>query len=211
MAHKKIGMNTLVYIRNLGDTMNNSLRSEMTSSDDLELAFQLAGVGLFISRDRIIQRCNETFAAMFGYLPDQLNGQSLEFLYPSHEEFEHTGSRGLPVMQQTGCYSDERIMMRKDGSLFWCHVIGRSLYRDKPYACAVWSFEDISVKRPVKVELTGREREVAQLLIEGKTSKEIARILSISARTVEAHRARLNRKFNVNSPVELVSKMTGIS
>jgi PAS domain S-box-containing protein len=179
--------------------------------NDVALAFQLAGVGLFISRDRIIKCCNEAFADMFGYKQDELNGQSVECLYPSHEEFEHTGSRGLPVMQKTGRYSDERIMMRKDGSLFWCHVIGRSLHRDSPYACAVWSFEDISTKRPVTVELTGREREVAQLLIEGKTSKEIARLLSISARTVEAHRARLNRKFNVKNPVELISKMTGIS
>lgn len=190
--------------------MKDFTSQDTTESDDLELAFQLAGVGLFISRERIIKRCNEAFAAMFGYTTNELNGQSVECLYPSHEEYEHTGSRGLPVMQQTGCYSDERIMMRKDRSLFWCHVVGRSLYRDRPFACAVWSFEDISVKRPVKVELTGREREIAQLLIEGKTSKEIARILSISARTVEAHRARLNRKFNVNSPVELVSKMTGI-
>ncbi|MGZ3238187.1 MAG: LuxR C-terminal-related transcriptional regulator [Burkholderiaceae bacterium] len=191
--------------------MTESIQPDTSESDDLELAFQLAGVGLFISRDRIIKRCNEAFAAMFGYTTSELNGQSVECLYPSHEEYEHTGSRGLPVMQQTGCYRDERIMMRKDRSLFWCHVVGRSLYRDRPFACAVWSFEDISVKRPVKVELTGREREIAQLLIEGKTSKEIARILSISSRTVEAHRARLNRKFNVNSPVELISKMAGIT
>lgn len=191
--------------------MNQSTHSSNLEHDDIELAFQLAGVGLFISRDRIIKRCNEAFAEMFGYKTDELNGQSVECLYPSHEEFEHTGSRGIPVMQRTGCYSDERIMMRKDRSLFWCHVIGRSLDRDRPYACAVWSFEDISVKRPVMVELTGREREIAQLLIEGKTSKEIARLLAISARTVEAHRARLNRKYNVNNPVELISKMTGIT
>ncbi|MGZ3158073.1 MAG: LuxR C-terminal-related transcriptional regulator [Burkholderiaceae bacterium] len=191
--------------------MKNITPEDALESDDVELAFQLAGVGLFISRERIIKRCNEAFAAMFGYAMDELNGQSVECLYPSHEEYEHTGSRGFPVMQKTGCYSDERIMMRKNGSLFWCHVVGRSLLRDRPYACAVWSFEDISIKRPVKVELTAREREVAQLLIEGKTSKEIARILTISTRTVEAHRARLNSKFNVNSPVELVSKMVGIT
>ena len=182
-----------------------------SESDDLELAFKLAGVGLCVSRERIIQRCNLAFAEMFGYTPDELNGRSLECLYPSHEEFEHTGSRGLPVMQKTGRYSDERIMMRKDHSLFWCHVVGRSLYRDQPFACAVWSFEDISVKRPVQVELTAREREVAQFVIEGKSSKEIARILSISSRTVEAHRARLIRKFNVKSAVELISKMVGLT
>ncbi|CAN5294763.1 LuxR C-terminal-related transcriptional regulator [soil metagenome] len=182
---------------------------ENSEAKDLELAFHLAGVGLCISRERIINRCNQAFAQMFGYAVDELNGRCLECIYPSHEEYEHTGSRGLPIMQKTGRYSDDRIMMRKDGSLFWCHVIGCSLYRDQPFACAVWSFEDISVKRPVMVELTAREREVAQLLIEGKSNKEIAKILLISSRTVEAHRARLIRKYNVKTVVELISKMIG--
>lgn len=189
--------------------MRQSSQQEPSEPNDLEMAFHLAGVGLCISRERIIQRCNLAFADMFGYTSDDLTGVSLECLYPSRSEYEHTGSRGLPVMQKTGGYSDDRIMMRKDRSVFWCHVIGRALYPDQPYACAVWSFEDISVKRPVKVELTAREREVAQLLIEGKSSKEIARALAISLRTVDAHRARLIRKFNVKTAVELILKLAG--
>jgi len=177
--------------------------------DDLALAFDLAGVGLCVTRDRIIRRCNRAFGDMFGYAAEELNGRSLECLYPSHEEFEHTGVRGLSTMLKTGAFSDDRIMRRKSGGLFWCHVIGRSLDREKPFAYAVWSFEDISIKRPVKVELTGREREIAQLLIEGKTSKEIARQLLISSRTVEAHRANLVRKYKVKSAAELVLKLAG--
>lgn len=177
--------------------------------NDVELAFDLAGVGLCISRDRIIQRCNREFGEMFGYAPEELSGQSLECLYPSHREFESIGSQGLAVMQQTGRYSDERVMQRKNGSLFWCHVVGRSLNREHPFACAVWSMEDISVKRAVKVELTAREREVAQLVVTGKTSKEIARLLSISSRTVEVYRARLMRKFGAKTLVELTGKIVG--
>ncbi len=50
-----------------------------------------------------------------------------------------------------------------------------------------------SQQRPVKAELTGREREVAARLLEGLTSKEIGRALGISHRTVEIYRARLMR------------------
>lgn len=185
--------------------------SPASASDDLELAFHLAGVGLCISRERVIQRCNKTFSEMFGYGPDELTARSMECLYPSHAEFENIGARGIAIMKDSGAYSDERIMKRKDGSLFWCHVIGRSLYRDQPFACAVWSFEDLSVKRPVTVALTAREREIAQLLILGKASKEIASILAISTRTVEAHRARLHSKFGVRSATELMSKLGGFS
>lgn len=184
---------------------------QITAPDDLTLAFQLAGVGLCISRERIIQRCNLSFAEMFGYTPEDLQGRTMECLYPSYEEFQHTGARGMPVMQKTGAYSDERIMMRKDGSLFWCHVIGRALDRGNPFACAVWSFEDISVQRPVTVRPTAREREVAQLMIQGKSSKEIAKMMAVSPRTIEAHRGRLLSKFEVKNAAELSAKILGFS
>ena len=120
--------------------MHDNMNTSETDLNDLELAFHLAGVGLCISRDRIIQRCNKAFGEMFGYAADELSGRSMECLYPSHAEFEHIGARGIAMMKDSGAYSDERIMKRNDGSLFWCHVVGRSLYRDQPFACAVWSF-----------------------------------------------------------------------
>lgn len=52
--------------------------------------------------------------------------------------------------------------------------------------------------------LTGREREVLDELLDGKTSKQIARDLDISPRTVEAHRQNLLRKLDVASAKELL-------
>lgn len=126
------------------------------------MAFDLAPVGLCVSRDRVVDACNEAFARMFGYNADELAGQPLSVLYPSLDEYTHVGKLGLPVMRDTGLYSDERIMRRKDGSLFWCHVAGRALDRANPFACAVWMFEDISQRRPVTTSLTLREREIAR-------------------------------------------------
>jgi PAS domain S-box-containing protein len=179
--------------------------------NDLELAFDFVGVGLCLTRDRVIQRCNHAFADMFGFAVDALTGQSLALLYPSQREFEDTGAQKLPLMQEEGGFSDERIMRRKEGSLFWCHVIGRALDRVKPFTCAVWAFEDISVRRSVTTSLTAREREVAQALFEGKSAKEIAKQLAISYRTVEAHRARLVQKYNVKNTAGLISKLSGLT
>lgn len=189
--------------------MSDFLETTSGGDDHGELGFQLAGVGLCVSRERVIERCNPSFGEMFGYLPAELAGQSLLCLYPTRDEFERTGIRLLPVLQTTGRYSDERIMRRKDGSLFWCHVSGRAQRREQPFACAVWTFDDLSVQRPVARRLTGREREVAQLLVVGKQSKEIAKILDLSPRTVDSHRARLLEKYAVRSHVELVSKLLG--
>ncbi|WP_321474298.1 response regulator transcription factor [uncultured Paludibaculum sp.] len=52
--------------------------------------------------------------------------------------------------------------------------------------------------------LTSREREVLQLIAEGKTNKEIATDLKLSVYTVDAHRGRIMEKLNLHSTGELV-------
>lgn len=52
--------------------------------------------------------------------------------------------------------------------------------------------------------LTSREREVLQMIAEGKTNKEIASALKLSVYTVDAHRGRIMEKLNLHSVSELV-------
>jgi len=52
--------------------------------------------------------------------------------------------------------------------------------------------------------LSSREREVLQMIAEGKTNKEIATSLNLSVYTVEAHRGRVMEKLNLHSTSELV-------
>jgi DNA-binding NarL/FixJ family response regulator len=52
--------------------------------------------------------------------------------------------------------------------------------------------------------LTAREREITQLLAEGKSSKEVASLLNLSTKTVETHRSNIMRKLNLHSIRDLV-------
>jgi two-component system response regulator NreC len=52
--------------------------------------------------------------------------------------------------------------------------------------------------------LTGREREVLQLIAEGKTNKEVATKLNLSVYTVDSHRGKIMEKLNLHSTGELV-------
>ena len=52
--------------------------------------------------------------------------------------------------------------------------------------------------------LTSREREILQLLAEGKTNKEVATALTISPYTVETHRSHILQKLNLHNSAELV-------
>jgi DNA-binding NarL/FixJ family response regulator len=52
--------------------------------------------------------------------------------------------------------------------------------------------------------LTAREREITQLLAEGKSSKEVASLLNLSTKTVETHRSNIMRKLSFHSIRDLV-------
>jgi len=59
-------------------------------------------------------------------------------------------------------------------------------------------------ERPNLPTLTAREREVTQLLAEGKSSKEAACLLNLSTKTVETHRSNIMRKLSLHSIRDLV-------
>tara|TARA_R110002049_G_scaffold77947_3_gene199030 strand:+ start:471 stop:998 length:528 start_codon:yes stop_codon:yes gene_type:complete len=166
-------------------------------------------VTLSLCRDRFIRRCNHRFASIFGYSDEALSGVSLAVLYPSQEEYDRTGAHWDKALRTKGLYADERIMKRRDGSLFWCRVRGQALDLASPLARSIWSFADISAERPVQA-LSKRERQVGLLMVEGLTAKEIARRLDISPRTVHVQKSRLKTRFGVRNSLELVRHLTSM-
>jgi PAS domain S-box-containing protein len=178
---------------------------------DYRTAFELAPIGLVLSRQRQMVDCNERVLDIFGASREQLVGCSFEVLYPTHEEFERTGERIVASLDAHGCYADDRVMKRLAGAhageLFWCHVSGHALNPKQPHEAGIWAFEDLSSRRKLKLDLTAREREIAALLIDGLTSKLIGKRLAISPRTVDVYRARLMRKVGAVTTPELVNKL----
>ncbi|WP_158970446.1 PAS and helix-turn-helix domain-containing protein [Chachezhania sediminis] len=181
----------------------------MTRTDIDRAIFDHAPVGLLYTEDRRILRCNARFATIFRYVVAELEGQSMRTLYPSPDEYDHTGAHWSKELGAHGVYADERIMRRKGDELFWCRVRGQSLDPARPLARAVWTFTDLSAERPLAA-LTRRERQVGMLLVEGLTAKEIAQRLEISPRTVHVHKNRLMARFGVRNSLELVRCLTSM-
>ena len=114
----------------------------MSNDIDYRLAFDLAPIGMVLSRNRTIVDCNQRVCDMFGVSREQLTGQSFQLLYPSADEYERTGQRIAPILNAKGVYADDRVMKRVDGrfkgEVFWCHVTGRALDpADPDHAAAV--------------------------------------------------------------------------
>ena len=181
--------------------------ADLRAGFDYRTAFEFAPIGLVLSRHRLMIDCNRAALAMFRAGREQLIGQSFRVLYPTQGEYERTGERILASLDDDRRYVDERVMRRTDGELFWCHVWGHALDAANPHAAGIWSFEDLSSKRSLKLDFTPREREIAALLIEGLTSKMVGKRLGISPRTVDVYRARLMRKVGASTTAELVHKL----
>ncbi|HKM91518.1 MAG TPA: response regulator transcription factor [Candidatus Acidoferrales bacterium] len=88
------------------------------------------------------------------------------------------------------------------------------LRRHKPFASSrvaksisragPWGADPAVRTRRSRGRLTQREREIVQLLAEGKSNKEVAGVLGISVRTAETHRANIMLKLDLHSVVDLV-------
>ena len=174
-----------------------------------QLAFDHAPIGIVMTENRIIKTCNLTFANLFGYTREELINQSFRMLYKTRDEFDGIRDVGLAPLRETGDYTDERIMLHRDGSMFWCRFRAHTLTPEDPLERTILSFADISAKYQ-STALTPRERQVVMLLRKGNTSKEIARSLTISPRTVEDYRAKLLAKFNVKNVAELLVHLVGM-
>jgi PAS domain S-box-containing protein len=172
------------------------------------LAFDSAPMGLALTEDRTIRACNQTFADMFGYRKEHLLGRSFRLLYGTDQEFHQIRDIGLEPLRRSLPYTDERLMRRADGSRIWCRFRARTLTPEAPLERIVLSFAPIDTAGEGP-KLTAREREVLLLLSKGQTSKEMARVLGLSPRTVEDVRARLLKKFQVKNVAVLLARLSG--
>lgn len=171
------------------------------------IAFDEAPLGLVLTENRRIRTLNNRFAEMTGFQKHELIGRSFALFYASHAEFERVREIGFSALRETGRYTDQRLLRRKDGSHIWCRFRARSLDRDQLLARLVMSFAQV-FDQPGNVSLTAREKDVLAGLRRGLTSKAIARELALSHRTIEDVRARLLKRLSVSNTAELLAKVS---
>ncbi len=92
----------------------------------------------------------------------------------------------------------EAIKVVSEGKAFFSPEISRMLVEDYVREIKTRGLQDSYEL------LTAREREVLQLLAEGKSNKDIASLLNLSLYTVETHRRNLQEKLNLHSVAELI-------
>ena len=109
------------------------------------------------------------------------------------------GAKGYLLKEDADCYLLAAVSALRRHTRYFSPKISEALGAGPPHADKRNSRTKVRGSR-----LTPREREVVQLLTEGRSNKEVATLLDISAKTVETHRANIMVKLDLHSITELV-------
>jgi DNA-binding NarL/FixJ family response regulator len=108
------------------------------------------------------------------------------------------GARGYLLKESPESDFIQAILSVSEGKSFFSPVVSRMLVEDY-----VRQLQDKDIEDSYDL-LTGREREILQLIAEGKSNKDIANMLNLSLYTVETHRSNILEKLNIHNVPELI-------
>jgi len=127
-----------------------------------ELIFDFATVGIAYLKDRVIQRCNPQMAAMFGYAPEEMLEHSVAMLYPDAAAYEKAGEESYARLADGSAFIAERELRRRDGSAFWCKVVGKAIDPAHATEGTIWIFDDISTEREARESLVAARQQLQE-------------------------------------------------
>jgi diguanylate cyclase (GGDEF)-like protein/PAS domain S-box-containing protein len=158
-------------------------------------------VGIAVTHERKIMRCNRRFEELFGYEPGEANGMSARQLYFTDQEFEQAAAN-YDALNRGATHSREQWLRRRDSTGFWCRLSGRAVQPGDAARGAVWLFEDIS-------EAKRREEEVRRALAEQALILDNATIgiTFLRERAIQRCNPRMEEMLGY-APGELIGKTT---
>ena len=127
-----------------------------------QLIFDNAAVGIMFATRRKVVRCNLRMAAIFGYSPEELIGQSTRIFYENDEEYRTAGLQGYGPILAGEAYVHEMRITQKNGSKFWVRATGRQVPLATPGEDIIWIFEDISARREAEIALQTAHTELQE-------------------------------------------------
>jgi diguanylate cyclase (GGDEF)-like protein/PAS domain S-box-containing protein len=125
-----------------------------------EAIFDNAAVGIAFTRNRVIERCNERWASLFGYTVDQLLGQKARILYFSDEAYAELSRHASPVLSKSIPFRTEIEFRRADDEGIWCSLYGRAIDPAHSADGTVWIADDISELRQTTLREKQANREL---------------------------------------------------
>lgn len=115
-------------------------------------------VGIAFLKNKKFIWVNTKMVELFGYHIDEIKNKGSEILYPSRENIIQSGRDPYQVLLEENIFNNERMMKRKDGSLFWTHTIWKNVDPNDFSQGTIWILEDITERKRVEDELRESEQ-----------------------------------------------------
>ncbi len=145
--------------KRLQDSLQNNLQER-------ETFLQTVMVGLVHTIDRRHIWSNQIFSEMVGWSNEEMVGRLSDFHFASNSEFQYWGNYAYPLLAHGESVVLERLVKRKNGSLFWARLSGRMIDPANASRGTIWAFIDISDKKRAEEEMQRnleREKELSEL------------------------------------------------
>ena len=127
------------------------------------------GVGIAFVKENKFLWSNYRMKKLFGLSVDEIAQMSFKDIYPSHSDFKEHICAGLEILSNGGSYKAERLMRHRNGILFWCDIIGKSIDpKDQNQGC-IWIVEDITQRKETEKELQ-KAKEAAEEATKAKSN-----------------------------------------
>ena len=129
-----------------------------------------ASLGIVFTRDRTFLHCNERFGEMFGWHGHELIGKPTNIFYRSAEDYAALGRIATPILGSGQRLDIEWIMMRRDGSTFWCRMLAKAIDAADHSKGTVFIAEDITERKAAQDALL-RARDDLELRVAERTAE----------------------------------------
>jgi diguanylate cyclase (GGDEF)-like protein/PAS domain S-box-containing protein len=165
-------------------SLQRSLREQQALLDN-------AGVGIVFIRQRVIVRCNQCYADIFGYPGEHaLVGINSEHLHPSRDELRSLGREAYRTLSAGLSFRTQRRLRRKDGSLFWGELTGRLINPGDAREGSIWIVSDIDDRLRAQQALS-QAHELLEQQVRDRTRE-------LSATVENLHREIADRKLDLD-------------
>lgn len=152
VSRQDLSQGTVWVIMNI--TQRKELEEQLQKTmSEREAILNNAVVGIVLSVKRRHEWVNEKFAQMLGYPRQILIGQPSDYIHPDRETWERFGEQARRSLIDTGSYSCEMQIKRRNGELFWVQMGGSCVRPNDPDSGVIWTFLDITDRKASEAEM----------------------------------------------------------
>lgn len=122
--------------------------------------FDNAAVGIVLSRDHLIVRCNQRAAEILGYSVEELVGQESSSLYFSDSDYAMLRRRVVAALDARRSFIGDCTFRRREGIPVCCRLSARQIDAGDIAQGVIWTFEDITEHERARADLQRAKREL---------------------------------------------------